>query len=448
MGVFKLKKGYDIRLQGSAERRVEKAPKNTTVAVQPIDFRGLRPGMKVEAGDTVKRGSILFVDKQRPEILFRSPAAGTVREVVRGDRRAFQRVIIDVSSDSAEKLESYSAAQISEFSASKAKEVLLSSGLWPAVRQRPFSKIADLDASPKAIFISAVDSAPLQADTDLLLEGLDQKFQMGVNLLSKLTDGKVHLSVSSTTKAFFANITGVELHEFSGPHPAGNIGVQVHHIDRIQAGEKIWYISPRHVAQLGSLLSKGEYPGSKTYALTGSELINRYYVSGIEGAQVSELVNTPIDNNRQRVISGNVLSGTKSSSDGFVGFYDDMITVIPEVPGRRMFGWLQLGFQANSFWRLFFSKLTPKKEVAPTTDMNGEERAFVSTGEYEKVVPMDVLPVHLCKAILVEDIELMEQLGIYEVAPEDLALCSYICPSKIEFGDIIEKGIQTMEKEG
>lgn len=448
MGMFKLKKGYDIPLQGSAERRVEKAPKTTAVAVQPIDFRGLRPAMKVEAGDKVSRGSILFVDKQKPEILFRSPAAGTVREVVRGERRVIQRVIIDVAGDTAEKFDSYTADQVNAFSTSQAKELLLNSGLWPAIRQRPFSKIADVEASPKAIIISAVDSAPLQAESDILLDGQEKTFQLGIQLLSKLTEGKIHLSVSEKTKAFFSNISGVELHEFSGPHPAGNVGVQIHHIDRIQAPEKVWYLSPRHVSQLGSFLSTGEYPGSKTYALTGSELEKRYYVIGTEGALVSDLVSTTLQNNTQRVISGNVLTGAKSSSLGFVGFYDDMITVVPELEGRRFFGWLRLGLQANSFWPMFLSKLTPKKKLAPTTDMNGEERAFVSTGEYEKVLPMDVLPVHLCKAILVEDIELMEQLGIYEVAAEDLALCSYICPSKIEFGDIIQKGIETMEKEG
>ena len=448
MGVFKLKKGYDIPLQGSAERRLEKAPKTTAVAVQPIDFRSLRPGMKIEAGDTVSRGSILFVDKQKPEILFRSPAAGTVREVVRGERRVIQRIIIDVVGDSAEKFESYTADQVNNFSASQAKEILLNSGLWPTIRQRPFSKIADFDALPKAIFISAVDSAPLQAESDMLLDGQDKQFQLGIQLLSKLTEGKIHLSVSTKTKAFFANIKGVELHEFSGPHPAGNVGVQIHHIDRIQAGEKVWYVSPRHVSQIGSFLTGGEYPSSKTYALTGSELEIGYYVKGREGALVSDLANMAFNNTTQRVISGNVLTGAKSAAQGFVGFYDDMITVVPELEGRRFFGWLRLGLNANSFWPMFLSKFTPKKKLAPTTDMNGEERAFVSTGEYEKVVPMDVLPVHLCKAILVEDIELMEQLGIYEVAAEDLALCSYICPSKIEFGDIIQKGIETMEKEG
>lgn len=447
MGVFKLKKGYDIPLQGSAERRLESAPKTTAVAIQPIDFRGLRPGMKVEAGDIVSRGSILFVDKQKPEILFRSPAAGTVREVVRGERRVIQRIIIDVAGDSAEKFENYTAEQVNTFSTSQAKEILLNSGLWPAIRQRPFSKIADIDASPKAIFISAVDSAPLQAESDMLLDGQDKQFQLGIQMLSKLTEGKIHLSVSAKTKAFFASIKGVELHEFSGPHPAGNVGVQIHHIDRIQAGEKVWFISPRHVSQIGSLLSGGEYPSSKTYALTGSEVEKGYYVKGTEGALVSDLAKMTFNNNTQRVISGNVLTGRKSAARGFVGFYDDMITVVPELEGRRFFGWLRLGLNANSFWPMFLSKLTPQKKLAPTTDMNGEERAFVSTGEYEKVVPMDVLPVHLCKAILVEDIELMEQLGIYEIAAEDLALCSYICPSKIEFGDIILKGIEAMEKE-
>ena len=240
----------------------------------------------------------------------------------------------------------------------------------------------------------------------------------------------------------------MELSQFNGPHPAGNVGVQAHHIDRIQAGDIIWYLSPRHVAQIGSFLLKGEYPGSKTYALTGSELAENHYVRAAEGALVSDLVDSELPITEKRVISGDVLTGDQSSTRGFVGFYDDMITVIPEVEGRRFFGWAMPGVNANSFWRIFLSKLIPGKKVSPTTDMNGEERAFVSTGEYEKVLPMDVLPVHLCKSILVEDIELMEQLGIYEISPEDVALCSYICPSKIEFGEIIEKGIVTMEKEG
>ncbi|MCF6239114.1 MAG: hypothetical protein L3J79_09970, partial [Candidatus Marinimicrobia bacterium] len=237
----------------------------------------------------------------------------------------------------------------------------------------------------------------------------EQDRQLGSDLLAKLTDGKLHLSVSSKTEAFFPKITGVETHQFSGPHPAGNVGVQIHHIDRLLAGEIIWYISPRHVAQIGSFLSKGEYPASKTYALTGSELDNQHYIQATEGALVSDLVNTPLAVNKQRVISGNVLTGQQTNAAGYIGFYDDMLTVIPELTGRRFMGWVQLGFKASSFWRMFLSKLTPRNKQAPTTDMNGEERAFVSTGEYEKVLPIDVLPVHLCKAILVEDIELMEQ---------------------------------------
>lgn len=448
MGVFNLKKGYDIALQGRAERRRENTLKTTAVAVQPKDFPGLRPKIEVNAGDTVQRGSVLFVDKQRPEIVFRSPAAGTVRGIERGERRAILRVVVDTTADSAESFESYSSSQVSGLSRDEAKKLLLNSGLWPTLRQRPFDRIADPDATPKSIFISAVDSAPLQAETDLLLEGRDQDFQLGIDFLSNLTDGNINLSVSSTTEAFFSNIQGVKKHRFDGPHPAGNVGVQIHHVDRIISGDVVWYLSPRHVAQIGSFLSKGEYPGAKTYALTGSELADNYYATGSEGALVSDLVSQTFPALETRVISGNVLTGSKTAADGFVGFYDDMITVIPEVEGRRFMAWVAPGFNANTFWRVFLSKLIPSKKFAPTTDMNGEERAFVSTGEYEKVLPMDVLPVHLCKAILVEDIELMEQLGIYEVSPEDVALCSYICPSKIEFGDIIEKGIVTMEKEG
>ena len=448
MGVFKLKRGYDIKLAGEAEQRIEKASKTTSVAVQPIDFRGLRPGMKVEAGDTVKRGSILFVDKQRPEILFRSPAAGTVREIVRGERRAIQRVIIDVEADQAETFTSYDLKSIEAFDGEQAKTVLLDSGFWPALVQRPFGRIADPAAQPKAIFISAVNTAPLQPAFELLLKGREKEFTAGLALLGKLCAGALHLSHTAANREFFQQFSSCELHEFEGPHPAGNVGVQIHHIDRLLAGQIAWTISPVHVAQIGALLLSGEYQARKIVALTGSELLERYYSTSVEGAAIADLVTSPLADDKQRVISGDVLDGSQAGSKGYVGFYDDMICVIPEVPGRRFFGWLQLGLKANSFWRIFLSKLTPSKKLSPTTDMNGEERAFVATGEYEKVLPMDVLPSHLCKAILVEDIELMEQLGIYEVAPEDVALCSYICPSKIEFGEIIEKGITIMEKEG
>lgn len=449
MGQFKLNKGYDIPLVGAAEKRVERASRALRVAVQPIDFRNLRPALKVKPGDRVKRGTVLFVDKRRPQIQFLSPAAGTVIDIVRGERRAIQRIIVETDeTDSAESLARFSSGDLKSLDRTKVVEALCTSGLWPAIRKRPYTEIADPGKTPKAIFISAVDSAPLEAATPILLQERQADFKAGLEVLKRLTDGKVHLSTSPQTSAWFKDITEAEKHVFEGPHPAGNISVQAFHIDRVRSGEEIWYISPRHVAQFGRVLLTGEYSAEKIVAITGSGLNQRHYVQTVEGVQVQSLTTETIADDQNRVISGNVLTGRKTDREGYVGYYDDMITVIPEVAGKRFFSWVMPGFDAPSFWRTFFSRWLPRRERVMNTDLNGEPRAFVATGEYEKVMPMDILPMHLAKAILIEDIELMEQLGIYEVAPEDFALCSYICPSKTEFGDIIERGMIMMEKEG
>ncbi len=449
MGQFKLKRGYDIPLAGKAERRLESAHRPLRVAVLPIDFRGLRPALKIEEGSQVQRGSVLFVDKRRPEIKFLSPKAGTVSKIVRGERRIIQRIIVDVGpEDSAVEMPRYAEGELKTLTREQATSALLDAGLWPALRQRPYTRIAQPGGSPKAIFISAVDSAPLQAETDFILESRQQDFQLGVNVLSKLCDGPIHLSVSSKTSEWFTGIEGVDMHSFHGRHPSGNISVQVHHVDRMKSGELIWYISPRHVAQIGKILTQGSYAAEKIVALTGPSLSDNYYVKSIEGADISCFIPQGLSDVTHRFISGNVLTGRKTDAAGFLSYYDEMVTVVPEVQEKRFFGWVQPGFKAASWWPAFVSWFLPRKPRVINTDLNGEDRAFVATGNYERVLPMDILPSHLCKAILVEDVELMEQLGIYEVAPEDFSLCTYICPSKIEFESIIESGTILMEKEG
>lgn len=449
MAHFKVKRGYNIPLAGAPERVLVKGTRPKQAAVQPADFRNFRPQVEVGPGAAVKVGSVLFVDKKHPEIRFLSPVAGTVNEVVRGERRRIMRVVVDAASgDDYEEFPKYSDDEIKRLNREKVQSALLQGGLWPAIRQRPYSNIAALEATPKAIFISGMETAPLAADPNFYMQGLKADFQSGIYALQHLTEGKIHLSVAPDQQDSFDGVDGVERHTFAGPHPAGNVSVQVYHIDRLRAGEIIWYISPFDVARIGQLLKNGRYPNETIVAVAGPELEKRQYVKTISGASMASILPEKLDDDEQRVLSGTVLAGTNASLEGFIGFYDHTVTVIPEVQKRRLLGWLSPGFSLASYGGTFFSSLFRNKKFVQNTDINGDERAFVSTGNYEKVMPMDILPVHLAKAVLVEDIELMEKLGILEVAPEDFALCTYICPSKIEFGEIIEHGLTLIEKEG
>ncbi|HCW76111.1 MAG TPA: NADH:ubiquinone reductase (Na(+)-transporting) subunit A, partial [Candidatus Marinimicrobia bacterium] len=246
----------------------------------------------------------------------------------------------------------------------------------------------------------------------------------------------------------FKEITGVEHHTITGPHPAGNISVQVYYIDRLHSGEVIWYISPFDTARIGQLLKNGRYPNETIVAITGAPIEKRHYIKTLAGAPMASFLPQNLSDNVHRILSGTILSGTHASLEGFIGFYDHTVTAIPEVLKKRFLGWMDPGFNLPSYGSTFLSSLFKNKKFVQNTDLNGDERAFVATGNYEKVMPMDILPVNLAKAVLIEDVELMEQLGILEVAPEDFALCTYVCPSKIEFGEIIEHGLTLIEKEG
>lgn len=448
MGQFKVKQGYDLPLAGTPKHELSVAPRPKQVAVQATDFRNLRPQMQVEPGTPVKVGSVLFTDKKQPDIKFLAPAAGTVKDIVRGDRRRILRVVIDVAgSDEYVDFPKFTDSQIQNLSREQVRDALVQGGMWPAIRQRPFSNIASLDKTPKAIFISGLNTEPLAADPNFYLKDAKADFQTGVNALQRLTDGKVHLTTAPDKQDSFTGISGVEHHTISGPHPAGNISVQVYYIDRLRSGEVIWYVTPFDVARIGQLLKLGHYP-NETIVAVGGTVEKRHYVKTLAGASLASFLPATLNDNEHRILSGTVLSGTHASLEGFLGFYDHTVTVIPEVQGKRLLGWLDPGLNLPSFGGTFLSSLFKNKKFVQNTDVNGDDRAFVSTGNYEKVMPMDILPVNLAKAVLVEDIELMEQLGILEVAPEDFALCTYICPSKVEFGEIIEHGLTLIEKEG
>nr|HPI46373.1 Na(+)-translocating NADH-quinone reductase subunit A [Tenuifilaceae bacterium] len=416
---------------------------------KPSDFPGLTPKLNVQVGDKVKAGNPLFHDKYRPNIVFSSPVSGEVVEVRRGDRRVIEEVVVKTTgSVDYEQFEAVSPVQLTR---EQVVEKLLKSGTWPYLRQRPYGIVANPDDKPKSIFISCFDSAPLSPDMDFAVNGEQEAFQAGIDALKRLTEGEIHLGLNADYPAssVFAKAKDVQLHHFTGPHPAGNVGIQIHHIDPINKGDVVWTVNPLDVIIIGRLFLKGVYDATKVIALAGSDVVKPRYYRIVSGARVDSILkdNLVKTDNEHRIISGNVLTGAKVESIGFIGFYDNMVTVIPEGKHHEFFGWMAPGFNKHSASRTFFSKLLPGKSFKLDTNINGGERAYVLTGQYEKVLPMDIYPVHLIKAILANDIDKMEQLGIYEVVEEDLALCEYVCTSKVEVQEILRKGIESMIKE-
>ena len=445
--VIKIRRGLDIKLAGKAEKIFMRAEPSEYYAVKPVDFHNLIPKLTVKADNIVKAGTPLFYDKYCPEILFTSPVSGKVIAINRGERRRILEVVI--KADPEIQYESFSIGEPSKMSTGEVKENLLKSGLWPTIRQRPYDIIANPEEKPKAIHISAFNTAPLAPDYDFTVKGCEVEFQKGIDALFKLTYGKIHLNINYEYPAsqVFTKAQNVQINKFSGPHPAGNVGVQIHNIDPLNKGDLVWYISPQDVIIIGRLFDKGIYDASKVIAVTGSEVLKPRYYKLIGGASIRNVVDNNVTEGNNRYISGNVLTGTKIHADGYLGYYDSQITVIPEGDHYDFLGWALPGYEKYSASRAFWSWILPNKMYRMDTNLNGGLRAFVLTGQYEKVFPMDIYPVQLIKAVIIEDIDQMEKLGIYEVAPEDFALCEFVCTSKTDVQAIIRKGLDLMIKE-
>lgn len=445
--VIKIRKGLDIKLKGKAEKIFIRSDPAELYAVKPTDFHNLVPRLTVKVDSGVKAGTPLFYDKYHPEVYFTSPVSGQVTAINRGERRQILEVVI--KADAEIEYETFDPGNPSRMSIKEIKDKLLRSGLWPTIRQRPYDVIANPEDMPKAIFISAFDTAPLAPDYDFAVKDCEADFQKGIEALSKLTVGKVHININDEYPAsqVFTQPMNVQINRFRGPHPAGNIGIQIHHIDPINKGDIVWYVSPQDVITIGRLFIKGIYDASKVIALAGSEVLKSRYYKILGGTSIKNIVENNIIDGHNRFISGNVLTGTKIEADGFVGYYDSQVTVIPEGDHYELLGWAMPGLNKYSVSRSFWSWLFSSREYKLDTNLNGGLRAFVVTGQYEKVFPMDIYPVQLLKAILVKDIDLMEKLGIYEVAPEDFALCEFVCTSKIDAQNIVREGLDYMIKE-
>jgi Na+-transporting NADH:ubiquinone oxidoreductase subunit A len=442
---IKISKGLDIKLKGTANEELVNAEFSKTYAIKPTDFEGLTPKILIKPGAEVKSGTILFFDKYNPKIQFSSPVSGKITSIDRGELRKVLQITIEADNET--KYEEFKKFDLKSLKREEVIEQLLNSGTWPFIRQRPYAIIANPETTPKSIFISGFDNAPLAPNYDFIIKNDLKNFQNGITVLSKLTDGKIYLNINNQTESTYSSITGVEKNIFIGKHPSSTIGTQINHISPINKGEFVWYVNPQDVIIVGKLFSEGKFDASKIIAITGSQIEKPKYLKTVIGAELKSLLNSNNVKSNSRYISGNVLTGTKINKTSHIGFYHSQITIIPEGNYYEFIGWAMPRLNKYSASKTFFSWLTPNKEYILDTNTNGGQRAFVMSEEYNKVVPINILPVELLKACIAEDIDKMEQLGIYEVAEEDLALCEFICTSKIDVQEIIRKGINLMIKE-
>ena len=443
-----LKKGLDLPINGAATQNTKKVIVPDVVAVKPTDFRSLVPKLLVREGDKVLAGTPVLADKMSQNILFTSPVSGTVAEVVRGEKRKLLEVRI--KADAEQEYVDYGVKKVADMTAEQIKEALLAAGLWPALTQRPYGIIANPEVKPKAIFVSAFSTAPLAASPEYALRDDIEHIQTAINALGKLTDGGVHFSLNSANYSGtpFHRIENVIPHTFTGKHPAGNVGVQIHHISPIRKGETVWTVSLLMLAAIGKLFNTGKYDVRRKIAVTGPKAINPAYVEGYPGIAIKDVAEFYNASENLRFVSGDVLTGTNVGANGYLGFFDNQITILEEGDKYELLGWAKpVRCKLFSASRTYFSWLTPNKKYDMDTNLHGGPRAFVVNDVYGKVLPMNLFPVHLLKACLANDIDGMEKFGIYEVLEEDLALCEYVDPSKIYIQQIITDGIALMLKE-
>lgn len=446
---IRLTKGFNINLAGKAARKLGVSDQPETFVIKPTDFQGIYlPKVIVKEGDTVKAGTPLFHDKRKESIVFTAPVSGEVVEIKRGEKRKLLEVkILADKAIEYEQFSQYSISDIAGLERETVQQQMLASGVWLNLVQRPYGIVADPAETPRSIFISGFDSHPLAPDYSFVFQGEEQFFQAGLEVLKKLTTGKVHLSANDDFKTtLYTQVKGVELNKFSGPHPSGCVGVQIHHLEPIGKSDLVWTISPFGVIQVGKLFLNGVYDTTKIIAVAGSEVKDPQYYKTYTGASVKKFLANNLKQENVRVISGNVLTGYRINKDGHVGFHDQLVSVIPEGDHHEFLGWILPSAKKLSLSRAFglFSFLNYKKDFVLDSNTHGEPRAFVQTGVFEKVTPMDVLPTFLLKAIISEDFDEMEALGIYEVIEEDLALCEFVDVSKHHVQSILREGIDLM----
>jgi Na+-transporting NADH:ubiquinone oxidoreductase subunit A len=445
---IRIKKGLDINLKGEAEKTPQKAVLSNFYVLRPEDFHGVIPKLILKVGAKVKAGEAVFYDKSNEDLKFVSPVSGEIIEISRGAKRKILE--LKIQADKTQTYQDNGKLDATTANAEAIKKHLLASGCWPFVKQRPYDVIANPEIEPKGIFISGYASAPLAADLDFTLQGKEAELQAAVTALGKLTSGKVHVSVGKNTNSPLAGLSGVTVHKVSGPHPSGNVGTLINKVDPINKGETVWTLNAQDLVIIGELLLTGQFNAERIVALVGSQIKEpRYFITKL-GSEISTLIyDKGLEKGANaRVISGNVLSGKEIKPDGFLDYYSNVVSVIPEGDDYEFFGWNKPIFNKVSTSRaLTFSWLNPNKKYDLDTNTNGEHRAFVITGSYEEVFPLDIFPMQILKACMYKDLDEMEALGMYEVAPEDFALTEFVCVSKQPHQKIIREGLDLMLKE-
>ncbi len=444
--VIKLRKGLDIKLKGTAAQESVSVKASKAYALVPDDFTGVTPKIVVTEGQSVKAGEALFIDKKHPEVKFVSPVSGTVAAVNRGARRKVMSIV--VTPDGKQEAVEFGVKSVHSLSGEEVKQALLESGLFAFLRQRPYDVVANPNSRPKAVFVSAFDSKPLAPDFEYVIKGNEVDFQTGLSALAKLAPTFLGVSAKQAVPAI-TDAKNVEITVFKGKHPAGNVGVQINHVKPINKGEVIWTIGAEEVIFIGRLFNKGIVDLTRTIAVAGSQVENPAYSKVVLGAQMKDIVGGRIKGGCvNRIINGNVLTGPVATEESYLGAFANMVTVIPDGSDKHeILGWAMPRFGEFSVSRAYFSFLFPRKEYVLDARLKGEERHMINSNEYDKVFPMDIYPEYLIKAIIAGDIEKMEAAGIYEVAPEDFALCEFVDSSKLELQRIVREGLMKLRAE-
>lgn len=442
--VIKLRKGLDINLKGKAEETKILLKSSGKYALVPDDFEGVVPKVVVKEGDKVKAGDALFVNKNYPTVKFASPVSGTIAAVERGDRRKVLSIRVDA--DANQEFRDFGASNVNTLTGEQVKSMLLDAGLFGYINQLPYAISTNPETHPKAIFVSALRDMPLAANFEFELKGQEKDFQTGLTALSKMAKTYLGVGVHSSME----NFKDVEVTVFDGKCPAGNVGVQVNHLDPVNKGEVVWTIGdPTVVLFIGRLFNSGKVNLRRTVALAGSEVKNPAYVDMLVGQELTTLLSNSYDSDHSvRIINGNPLTGRPTTKDGFLGAHTSEITVIPEGDDKNeMLGWIMPRFGQFSVNRSYCSWLFGKKQYALDARIKGGERHMIMSGEYDRVLPMDIYGEYLIKAIIAGDIDRMEQLGIYEVSPEDFAVAEFVDSSKLELQRIVREGLNILRKE-
>lgn len=443
-----IKKGLDIPISGAPQQTIEDGQAISTVAVLGEEYVGMRPTMHVKVGDRVKKGQVLFEDKKNPGVKFTAPAAGVIKDVLRGERRVLQAVVIELDGDEQETFTRYDSKDLASLDRAAVVSQLNDSGLWVALRTRPFSRSPKLDAEPTAIFVNAMDSNPLAADPSVVITEQQQAFVDGLKVLGTLTQGPVYV-VKAAAATVDTGDAKVQLESFAGPHPAGLVGTHIHFLQPASIAKPVWHIGYQDVIAYGKLFTTGELYTGRVVALAGPAVNKPRLVRTQLGANLRDLTCNELSAGDVRVISGSILNGhTADDAHQWLGRFHNQVSVLAEGTEKKLFGWIRPGANQHSVTRAYLGHLSPKKLFPMTTTTNGSNRSMVPIGNYERVMPLDILPTILLRDLLSGDSEQAQKLGCLELDEEDLALCSYVCPGKYEYGPVLRKMLTDIEKEG